>query len=161
MLQGISVLRLSAMWQMDGLTAKVIQRLSNVKGRRQAWIGLLQLSTVHQLHDARALAIQKISTMFSGRGTDKVVMARQHGVKQWLEEGLREMVQQKDPFTDEAVEMVGWKTITKLYRLRECLRVARSNNNHFGQQEDVLAKAGVGKEFEMELNDMDQDIEST
>jgi hypothetical protein len=158
--QGISVLKLSALWQMDGLTEMLVEKLANVKGQRQAWIGLLQLATVHQLHDARALAIQKISTTFSRRGTDKVVLARRFGVKQWLEEGLLEMVQQSDPFSDEAVEIVGWKTVMKLYRLRERAQPPRSNSSYHNQSAyDV--KAGISKEFEKELNDMDHQIEST
>jgi hypothetical protein len=147
------------MWQMDGLTEIVLQKLSNLVARRQAWIELLDLSTIHQLHNTRALAIRKISTTFNGRGTDKVVLAREFGVKQWLEEGLREMIQREEPFTDEDEETVGCKTIVKVYRLRERLHGARCRDRRAGCTNQDEAKEGVSKEFEKELNDMDGEIE--
>jgi hypothetical protein len=147
------------MWQMDGLTEIVLQKLSNLNARRQAWIDLLDLSTIHQLHSTRALAIQKIYTTFNARGTDKVALARQYGVKQWLEEGLREMVQREEQFTDEDDEIVGCKTIVKVYRLRERLHFARCRDRRTGYSNQDEAKEGVSKEFEKELNDMDGEIE--
>jgi hypothetical protein len=147
------------MWQMDELTKIVMQILSNLKVRRQAWIDLLELSTIHQLHEARALAIQMISTTFTGRGMNKVVLARQYGVKRWLEEGLREMVQQEEPFTDEDDEIVGCTTVVKVYRLRERLHVARCRDCRAGYSNQDEAEEGVSKEFEKELNDMDGEID--
>jgi len=147
------------MWQMDGLTEIVLQKLSNLASRRQAWIELLDLSTIHQLHSARALAIRKISRTFRGRGTDKVALGRRFGVKQWLEEGLREMVQREEPFTVEDDEMVGCKTMVKLYRLRERLHSGGCRNRRAGYADKDEAKVGVSEEFEKELNDMDGEIE--
>ena len=141
------------MWQMDNLTDMVVQKLSNIKGPRLAWIDLLELASVHQLPGARALAIQKISSTFNGRGTDKVALARHYGVKEWLEEGLRELIQRKDGFTDEDDEALGWKTVSKLYRIRERLHFEDRGHRHLdqGRVED-----GVKREFEKELNEIDR-----
>ena len=155
--QGISVLKLSAMWQMDNLTDMVVQQLSNLKGRRGAWIDLLDLASVHQLPGARVLAIQKIASTFNGRGTDKVVLGRQHGVKEWLEGGLRELVQREDSFTDEDDEALGWKTVSKLYRIRE--RIHFEERGHHLHVDEGRVVYDVKKEFEKELNEMDGEME--
>jgi hypothetical protein len=104
------------MWQMDGVADPVVQRMWDVNAWRRDWIDLLRLSTDHQLSSARALAIQKIS--FKG-SIDKVVMARKYGVQKWLEEGLQELLRRESPPTDEEDELLGWKTIAKLYRIRD------------------------------------------
>ena len=152
--QGILVLKLSAMWQMDNLTSSVIEEMTDLQARRESWIDLLELANVHQLPDARKLAVEKITKTFNGRGTDKVVLGRQCRMKKWLEEGLRELVDRKDGFTDEDDETLGWKTVSKVYRIRERLHIEKCDR-HFN---DVKLQDGVKREFEMELNEIDYEI---
>ena len=146
------------MWQMDNLTDMVVQKLSDLKGRRQVWIDLLELASVHQFPGARALAIQKISFTFNGRGTDKVTLGRQYGVKEWLKEGLRELIQRKDAygFTDEDEEALGWKTVSKLYRIRE--RIHYENCRCDDDRDREEAEDGVKREFDKELSEIDCEI---
>jgi hypothetical protein len=136
------------MWQMDNLTEMVTGELSELQARREAWMDLLELANVHQLSDAHSLAMEKITSTFNGRGIDKVVLGRQCGMKQWLEDGLRELVQREDGFTDEDDEALGWKTVSKLYRVRERLR---------GTNKEKVEDA-VKREFEKELNEIDCEI---
>lgn len=64
--QWTSVLRLTALWQMDGLTKTVLQTRSSSKISRENWLVLLDVSAQYQLPEVRTFAIRELSSTFTG-----------------------------------------------------------------------------------------------
>jgi hypothetical protein len=86
---------------------------------KNEWTKVLELSNTHELSEARALAIARLSSLGITGGVAKVQLARKYGVKQWLKEGLQELVQREAFFSDEEEDLLEWKTVSKLYRVRD------------------------------------------
>jgi hypothetical protein len=140
-----SVLKLSAMWQMDRLRKIVVEKMSKltVTVTAEEWVAVLDMSVLHQLSDARALAIERLSRPGNIAGVDKILLARKHKIESWLWDGYQEVVIRDQCFSDEEEDRLGWKTVSKLYRVRD---------RYFRYSEDI--RAHIGKAFEAELREM-------
>ena len=116
-----SVLRLSALWQMDELTNNVLNDLAQSSADQCDWMGLLDLSEEHQHPGARRLAIQKLTLIFDELlpGVEQVRLARKYRVERWLRTGLLSLVNRSQFFSDADEQVLGWKTVIKLCHLRE------------------------------------------
>jgi hypothetical protein len=119
----MSILKLSALWQMDGLTELVLDELSDTSASRDDWINLLDLSIENEYPKVGELAIEKITSTFwstfSGQSIELVALARKYGVKKWLRQGLRQLLERDQFFSDADEEVLGSKIVLKLCRLRE------------------------------------------
>jgi len=142
-----SVLELSAMWQMDRLRQIAVNRMSKLGATAGEWTAVLDMPVRQQLLDARTLAIQQLSYYSNIAGVDKILLARKYKVEQWFREGCQELVQRRECFSDEDKERLGWKTVIKLYRVRDVMY-----HGYSGSYTDPAA--GIGEEFEAELKDM-------
>ena len=118
--QWISVLHLSALWHMEKLSRRVIEKMSASSQKIEDWTALLDmLSTNHPLSEARTLAIQKISSIsMSLGGTQMVLLGRKYQVRNWLRDGVRQLVNQALFSTDDEAKL-GTQTLLRLYRIRE------------------------------------------
>jgi hypothetical protein len=119
--QWTSILKLSALWQMDRLAELVLEELSDASASRDEWITLLDFSIEHQYPKARELAIDKITSTFAGQAIEQVVMARKYGVQKWLRDGFKQLLERNQFFSDTDEEVLGWNIVFKLCRLREQL----------------------------------------
>jgi len=145
-----SVLKLSAMWQMDRLRQIVVDRMSALGATAEEWTAVLDMSVRQQLLDARTLAIQQLSYYSNIAGVDKILLARKYKVEQWFREGCQELVNRRECFSDEDEDRLGWKTVIKLYRVRD----ARYSRSHYGYPESGSYEDPIGEEFEAELKDI-------
>jgi hypothetical protein len=160
-----SVLRLTGLWQMDGLTKTVLETISTLKPSWENWVVLLDLSTQYHLPEVRAFAIRQLSSASAGRMLERVVWARKYRVKCWLQEGLGDLIRQREMLTDEDAEILGWKTVAKIYRARELHRNRLANTSYYRSGWDdalhqaVISKTPVdiGTEFGSELNEMEDE----
>ena len=99
---------------MDALADIAFQKMSASRAKREEWVAVLDVCFLPR---ARSLAIQRITCFL--KGVDKILMGRKYKVKTWLLGGLCDMVTRSASFSDEEEDQLGFKTITKLYRLRE------------------------------------------
>jgi hypothetical protein len=117
-----SVLKLTAMWQMDGLTEVVLRKISShTSHRREIWSELLEASAQYHLPKVRAAAIRELSKTFTGYAQDaeQVFLAKKYQVKWWLQAGLSKLVRRPEMLSDDDAEILGWKTFGKINRARE------------------------------------------
>jgi len=143
--QWTSILRLSALWQMDYLKQSAIQALPRLNGSRWEWTALLDLSVERGLSEARKIAIPMLTPMLSCP-FDMIAMARKYQVKSWLQTGLQALVQRQDLLSEAYEESLGWRTIVKLCRLREdALR-----RGHYG----YYSRLTIEGEFQDELKEL-------
>ena len=150
-----SVLKLSAMWQMDTLRKIVMEKMSKLRANVtvEEWIAVLDMSVLLQLSDVRAMAIERLSSYGNTIGVDKILMARRYKMEKWFKEGCRELVTRDKCFSDEEEDRLGWKTVSKLYRARDQYlksRIYRSYEYAYTRDPE----ADIDKEFEAELRKM-------
>ena len=81
-----SVLKLSAMWQMDRLRKIVMEKMSKLRANVtvEEWIAVLDMSVLLQLSDVRAMAIERLSSYGNTIGVDKILMARRYKMEKWF-----------------------------------------------------------------------------
>jgi hypothetical protein len=73
-----------------------------------------------EFNDIRGRAIQELSEMgIAMAAIEKIECARRFDVKGWLLGGYIELLKRAETITDDEAERLGWKTATKLVRLRE------------------------------------------
>jgi len=141
---------------MDGLTKATLATLSASNTSRDDWLALLDLSFHHHLPESRALAIRNLTSMFAGMVSKKIILAQKYQVKHWLRDGLQELVQRKQPLSDDEGEVLGFKTVLKLYRARDSYN-AQSRLYYYSEARDEGAIAEIEKEFGSELGEMNDE----
>ena len=168
------MLKLSMMWQMDNLTKTVLNELLSAKSAkgRDHWVTLLDSPVLNQLPTVRIVAIQQLSRILDlqSLGAEKVLLARKYQVSHWLLDGLRELLKQEDPWSEEDEAKLGLPTVSKLYRIREDYykkKLHRLNTRlqhqratspptprNLGPIDDGSIDNGIVREFSTELDSM-------
>ena len=136
---------------MDEWAKIVLATLSAASAGRNDWIDLLDLAVERQLPEARKLAIQQITQTFqcTREGMSQVVMARKYRVKEWLQHGLETLVQDDQFVSDADADVLGFKSVLKLARLRED-NIKRQRGRYY-----VKGYMSVADSFRDELEEMD------
>jgi hypothetical protein len=118
--QWISVLHLLALWNMEKLSRRVLEKMSASSKKIEDWTALLDMLAInHPLSEARTLAIQKISSMSGSLGgTQMVLLGRKYQVRNWVRDGVRQLVTQGSFSADDEGKL-GSQTLLQLYRIRE------------------------------------------
>ena len=90
----------------------------------EEWASVLKLSTMWGFATARALAIAKLSQM-TLPPIEKVILAKQYDVDQWLAPALNELAQREASLDMQDASrlepVVGWDFILKIAQVREKL----------------------------------------
>ena len=113
------MLRLSALYQMNVVTKKLLASVSDADASIEDWISLLDVSYQHRLPEARGIAVHKLESKLRGDPARKIVLARQYGIGMWLLDGLLELVEREAYPSDDEEKSLGAATIIKLFRARE------------------------------------------
>jgi len=97
------------------------QILSNSRAwmSKDEWISVLKLSTQWRFLEARNLAIQQLDNGNDIRSVDRILLARQYDVPNWLRIGYTGLAQQHQSISREDAEKIGWETAFQLCRARE------------------------------------------
>jgi hypothetical protein len=129
-----SVLKLAAMWQMEGLLGIAVRRMRSLEVHElEGWMKVLDLSITPELSSARALAIERLPSSREINGVEMVLLARKYRVEKWLMEGYRQLIHREPFFSDEEAGLLGDKTVIKLCRLRDGhskSKIETMNANH-------------------------------
>ena len=95
----------------------------------EEWISVLKLSQKWQLHQIRTIALEHLPYPFVAKSpTEKVALAFQYDIKQWLLPGLNELAQRPEPINVEDVQILGLEVALKIAAIRESLVFEPSTN---------------------------------
>jgi hypothetical protein len=148
-----SVLKLSAIWQMDRVREIAVERMTRITAGLTEWMAVLDLSIAHQLLEVRELAMRRLSTC-AETGVSRILLARKYQVDAWMREGCQQLVERRECFSDEEEEELGWKTVSKLYRIRDKRFTDSQHRTYNLGGQSHLVKANIEQEFEAELMGM-------
>ncbi|KAL4068670.1 hypothetical protein V8B97DRAFT_2057421 [Scleroderma yunnanense] len=118
--------------RLDGVKADEFRQLLKVLfpgpcGPRQhlnseEWISVLKLSQMWQCQQARAIALKELPYSSVRKGAvEKVALAFQYDIKQWLIPGLNEMARRPEPISAGDVHLLGLDVALKVAAVRESL----------------------------------------
>ncbi|KAH6908501.1 hypothetical protein BKA70DRAFT_1280030 [Coprinopsis sp. MPI-PUGE-AT-0042] len=89
---------------------------------KDEWISVLKLSTIWCMTKVRDLAIERLSDMELSL-PEILALGKEHRVTDWLLEGLASLVEQETvDCTDDMALILGWKTVAKVFALRDHLK---------------------------------------
>ena len=114
-----SVLELSCMWQMSKVREMAVQeilRLHKQAGTECQKV-LLKLSNRLGIRDIRDAVIRALSRALGP--VEQIQLGTEYQVDSWLLEGYKQLVLMKDGISAEDEEHLGWKTTSKLFRVRD------------------------------------------
>ncbi|KAF5379189.1 hypothetical protein D9615_006037 [Tricholomella constricta] len=112
---------------------------------KDGWIAVLRLSSMWEMDKVRELAITNLTS--SGMGSvEKIVLAKEFHVPQWLRSGYQELVNRQEMLSMEESERISYKSATGVFQVRESTR--NRNQGYYGGMAKVLTIEGV---FEVEL----------
>jgi len=138
--QWTSVLRLSALWQMEDLKKSAAQALPTLSGSREEWTTLLDLSVHHQLPEVRKTAIQKLTpilqTAYFQNPFEMIATAKTYQVRSWFLIGLQGLVQRRELLSEADTKKLGWNTVLKVCRIRDKFNQAVTLESEF--QEELM-----------------------
>lgn len=93
---------------------------------KDEWISVLKLSTMWRFIDIRKLSITRLTAMTLD-SAERVVLAKEYKVPQWLQTGCQELAVRMGMMSDEEAQKIGYQTAIRVWHIREeCLRNARS-----------------------------------
>ena len=116
-----SVLELSCMWEMSKvreMAVKEILRLHNQAGTDCQKV-LLKLSNRLGIKEIRDAVIQALYGNGALGPVEQIQLGTEYQVDSWLLEGYTKLVLMKEGITAEHEEHLGWKTTSKLFRVRD------------------------------------------
>jgi hypothetical protein len=121
--QWFSVLKLSLMWEMSEIQQVAMGKVLSLPVSKKEWVDVLKLSTLSHVLEIRTKAIERLSSGL--QPVERVLLARECLVSQWLTQGYREIVTELETISEADADKLGCKTTVKLFLLRENLRLRR------------------------------------
>ncbi|KAI0078035.1 hypothetical protein K474DRAFT_1706761 [Panus rudis PR-1116 ss-1] len=89
------------------------------------WISLLSISTRYIFTKIRDLAVLRISTQSAVTPIQKITLAHQFDIPQWIPPALVDLCKRQEPIDDEEAECLGIRTVVKIAQARELARDRR------------------------------------
>ena len=114
-----SVLELSCMWQMTKVREMAVQEILQLhkQAGTECQKVLLRLSNKLGIREMRDAVIQALSGALGP--VEQIQLGTEYRVDSWLLEGYKQLVLMKDGISVEDEERLGWKTTSKLFRVRD------------------------------------------
>jgi hypothetical protein len=140
------VVELSAMWQMDELRDLAIEKIILLPMDTSEWVAALKLSTLQFVTKIRDTAIDHLTPTDCLPLMDKISLAVESRVADWLLSCLKEIVVRNETISLEEQEQLGVDMTLRLFRIRD-----RCHRNLYGASYPD-ADVALRTEFEGELN---------
>jgi hypothetical protein len=114
-----SVLELSCMWQMTKVREMAVQEILQLhkQAGTECQKVLLKLSNKLGIREIRDAVIQALSGALGP--VERIQLGTEFQVDSLLLEGYKQLVLTKDGISAEDEERLGWKTTSKLFRMRD------------------------------------------
>ncbi|KIO04197.1 hypothetical protein M404DRAFT_26410 [Pisolithus tinctorius Marx 270] len=115
-----------------------------VLGLTGQWISVLKLSTMWEFTNLRTAAISWLDTGNAALDhVEKIVLAMQYDLKEWLLSSLLALAQRPDPISIEEGRRLGIETALKLASVREKLKLERMRNGRWDSSKLVVGDRDV------------------
>ncbi|KAJ7812017.1 hypothetical protein B0H14DRAFT_2858385 [Mycena olivaceomarginata] len=95
---------------------------------KDEWISVLKLSTQWRFIDARNLAIQQLHSRPDLEGVERIQLAQQYDVADWLRMGYIHLVQREHGMSQDEARKIGWEIAFHLCQAREQAWTSRRSN---------------------------------
>ncbi|KAG5641738.1 hypothetical protein DXG03_004310 [Asterophora parasitica] len=92
------------------------------------WISVLKLSNMWEMEKIRELAIDKL-TSIRMIPVEKIVLAKEYHVPQWLRSGYQELVDRGEMPTTEEARKISFESATGIFQIRESTMRGRNYGN--------------------------------
>ncbi|KAF7356244.1 hypothetical protein MVEN_00955900 [Mycena venus] len=114
---------------------------------KEEWISVLKLSTKWYFLDTRNLAIDQLNSRADMGGVDRILLARQYDVPNWLQMGYADLARRTAGISREDAEKIGWETALQLCQVRE--NALKTNNSSYPRNLERYAnvEGAFGEEF--------------
>ncbi|KAF8066541.1 hypothetical protein FPV67DRAFT_1195147 [Lyophyllum atratum] len=123
---------------------------------RKDWIAALKLSTMWNFRNIRHLAIAKLSLDITIHPVDKVVLAKEYKVPDWLLAGYHELVKRSAPIAPAEAVRLGLETTVLLFHVREDICSSEfAYYSGYKRREDQNFMEQVKKVFKKELKEVE------
>ncbi|GLB40856.1 hypothetical protein LshimejAT787_0900710 [Lyophyllum shimeji] len=123
---------------------------------RKDWIAALKLATMWNFRNIRQLAISKLSLDTGIDPVDKVVLAKEYKVPDWLLAGYHELVKRSTPITPLEAARLGLETTVYLFHVREDVCSSEfAYYSGYKRREDQNFMEQVKKAFKKELKEVE------
>jgi hypothetical protein len=149
-----SVLKLSTMWQIDNLCVFAVKTMSNLSASEEEWITLLKVSSKHPFVDVRELTIQTLTALHTMSPLKKILVAKECMVPDWFLDGVVGFLTRKQTISVEEEDQLGFKTMTKLFRLREMSAQCKSCQSKCRHVLRISYPEDIRTAFQMELEEV-------
>jgi hypothetical protein len=139
--KGCSVLKYYLRIRLENVSALDFERLLSILyppiiGEHRAtlseWISILQLSTRWLFDDIRSLAIKELATFDDIDPVQKVAIALQNDIPEWLHPSYMALCERPKPLTIDEARQLGVEVVAQLACAREIFR-----DNRYGYKRDV------------------------
>jgi hypothetical protein len=130
-----SALELSSMWQMTKIREMAVQEilLLHKQAGTECQKVLLKLSSKLEIREIRDAVIQALSGALGP--VERIHLGTEFRVYSWLLEGYKQLVLNGILVEDE--ERLGWKTTSKLFRVRDAYLLQRQPLRRFNRYSQV------------------------
>ncbi|KAF7356257.1 hypothetical protein MVEN_00957200 [Mycena venus] len=103
---------------------------------KDEWISVLKLSTQWYFLDIRNIAIEQLNNRNDVTSVDRIVLARQYDIPDWLRLGYTDLSRRDESISREVADKIGWETALQLCQVRErALRRGRDSSYYLGNAE--------------------------
>jgi hypothetical protein len=133
------------MWEMQSVRELAIKYILKLMSSNEEWKEMLKMCTSLGISEIRKEAIRRLSGLHV---MDRILLAREWRVQEWLLGGYRELVQRSQTISKEDERQLGLETTVTLFRLRE-----RYRQNSYRHQTDGAVENDIRTQFSRELED--------
>ncbi|KAF7370268.1 hypothetical protein MSAN_00658000 [Mycena sanguinolenta] len=114
------------------------------------WISVLKLSTQWRFLAVRDLAIQRLDNHGDIEIIERILLARQYDIADWLRKGYTALAERTQGITSEEAKRIGWETAFLLCQVREnaCqMRCSYCGRNSYHSRHNTNVEGSFGEEF--------------
>jgi hypothetical protein len=124
---------------------------------KSKWLSVVKLATMWAFKDIRALAIDRLTEEEMG-AIERVLLAKQYNVPQWLRAGYKELVMRTQMLSLEDAGQLSYLTAILIFQVREQASIVNgtSNRTRYGAHAPAVdASSIIERVFQTELQEME------
>jgi len=147
-----SVLDLSTMWLMNEAKDLAIKGITSLSLDTSEWVEVLKLSTSRTASEIRDKAIQELTPPEHLSPTDRILLARECQVVDWLLVGYKQLVQRNEIISADEEEQLGVNATLNVLRIKLIQESRRKGLSIFKSPDIAELEAIIRAAFEAEFD---------
>ncbi|KZV69818.1 hypothetical protein PENSPDRAFT_537495, partial [Peniophora sp. CONT] len=86
---------------------------------REQWVSVLKLSTLYTFPSVRALAIRRLHPLLIQAPLERLIIAREYVVDEWVDDACRQLVEREQPLDEKEAARIALSDVVRIYMARE------------------------------------------